>query len=126
MPVDFREYDPDGETGGLHLREGSNAYRILEFLAGHPEQGFTPKEISEATDVPRGSVGATLTRLRERDLVRHKEPYWAIGEDDRVAAYAGMAHGLAAAEDRLGADDWGDVEETAVDPRSADVCDGGT
>jgi MarR family transcriptional regulator, temperature-dependent positive regulator of motility len=117
MPVDFERYEPDAGDGGLRLTEGSNAYAILRFLADNPGTGFTPKEIAEGTALPRGSVGTTLTRLEERDLVRHKEPYWAIGEDDRLAAYASMLHGLDAANDRFGDEDWGNWEETAVDPR---------
>ena len=120
MPVDFAQYDPDEDDGGFRLTEGTNAYDILEFLAQHPEQGFTPKEISQETDIPRGSVGTTLARLEERSLVRHKEPYWAIGDDDRLAAYEGMLQGLEAIEDRHGADSWEGWEETAVDPRDTD------
>lgn len=121
MPVDFRNYDPDSDETPLRLTEGSNAYAILQFLVSNPSQGFTPKEIAEATDVPRGSVGTTLTRLLDRDLVSHKEPYWAIGDDDRLATYSAMLHGLEAAAGA--ADDWGDWEETAVDPRGRDVDD---
>lgn len=121
MPVEFEAYNPDEDAAGttIRLTAGSNPYRILRFLADHPEQGFTPKEISDETDVPRGSVGTTLARLEDHELVRHKQPYWAIGEDDRLAAYAGTLHGLDAAADRFGDEDWGDWEEHAVDPRYA-------
>jgi len=118
MPVDFQGYDPETE-GELHLAEGTNAYEILNFLASNPERGYTPKEISEQTGVPRGSVGTTLSRLAEHDLVRHKEPYWAVGEDDRLAAYGAMVHGIDGAEERFGDEEWGDWRETAVDPRPA-------
>lgn len=118
MPVDFEAYDPNDGGRGFQLTEDSNAYAILQFLAEKPEHGFTPKEISERTGVPRGSVGTTLARLEERHLVRHKEPYWAIAEDDRLAAYASMLHGVEAAQERFGQEDWGDWEETAVDPRT--------
>ena len=121
MPVDFEAYDPEGTDGGLRITDGSNAYKILQFLSKRPESGFTPKEISEETDVPRGSVGTTLSRLKDRGLVRHKEPYWAIGEDDRLAAYGAMVHGINAAADRFGDEDWGEWEETAVDPRTEDA-----
>lgn len=120
MPVDFAQYDPDDDAGGFRLTEGTNAHEILQFLASHPDQGFTPKEISEGTDIPRGSVGTTLSRLEERGLVRHKAPYWAIGDDDRLAAYEGMLHSLEAIEDRYGDDTWEGWEETAVDPREFD------
>ena len=120
MPVDFEEYERTENSPGLRLTDGSNAATILRFLAAHPEQGFTPKEISNETGVPRGSVGTTLIRLEERDLVRHKEPYWAIGDDDRLGAYSAMLHGVDAATDRFGDEDWGNWEETAVDPRKTD------
>ena len=76
MPVEFEEYQNSNDDDDLDwtLREGSNAHLILSFLAEHPDQGFTPKEIHEATGVTRGSVGKTLQRLADRQLVRHAEP----------------------------------------------------
>jgi DNA-binding IclR family transcriptional regulator len=84
MPVLFDEYDD--ETGQMNLSEGTNAHAILVFLSKNPEQGYSPQEIADATDVKRGSVGPTLSRLENRELVRHKGEVWAIGEDDRLAA----------------------------------------
>lgn len=107
MPVQFDTYDEG--TGRMDLNEDSNAYTILSFLASHPDQGFTPTEIYETTDIPSGSVGPTLTRLEERDLVRHKTPYWSIGHDDHLAMYSGMRSTITAIEERFGPedpDDW--------------------
>lgn len=118
MPVDFNSYDPDDHS--LHLTENSNAHIILTFLAEHPSQGYTPKEICEKTGIQRGSVGTTLSRLHDRGLVRHKKPYWSIGDDDRLASYGAMVHGLTAADDRFGDEDFGNWQETAVDPRTTD------
>ena len=84
MPVLFDEYDD--ETGRMNLSEGTNAHAILVFLSKNPEQGYSPQEIADGTDVKRGSVGPTLSRLENRELVRHKGEVWAIGEDDRLAA----------------------------------------
>jgi DNA-binding transcriptional ArsR family regulator len=103
MPVQFDDYDES--AGRFDLSEGTNAHAILSFLAGQPELGFTPKEIHEATGVARGSVGTTLKRLEERELVKHKGDYWAAGEDDRLAVYAAMALGFEAIEERYG-EDW--------------------
>jgi DNA-binding transcriptional ArsR family regulator len=65
MPVDFESY---------HLNdlpdEGTNGRRILEHLAQHSELGFTPSELADELDIPRGSVGTTLSRLDERGVVR--------------------------------------------------------
>lgn len=103
MPVDFEAYDPS--QGRLDLAEGTNAHRILSFLSEHSGLGFTPKEISEATGVARGSVGPTLRRLAEHGFVRHKGEYWAAVDDDRLAAIVGVALSMDAIEARLG-DDW--------------------
>ncbi|WP_435196910.1 MarR family transcriptional regulator [Natronomonas sp. EA1] len=73
MPVDFESYHPNDLP-----HEGTNGRRILEYLAQHPELGFTPSELAEELEIPRGSVGTTLSRLEERGLVRHKGAYWAI------------------------------------------------
>ncbi|MDZ7687934.1 MAG: helix-turn-helix domain-containing protein [Halobacteriales archaeon] len=115
MPVEFEEYDP--EETNLRLEEGSNAHEILSFLLENPDEGYTPKEIHEATDVPRGSVGTTLARLKENGLVRHKEPYWAVERDDRLAAYEGAVLSLKAAEERFPTEDEDEWLENAVDPR---------
>jgi len=103
MPVDFEAYDPS--QGRMDLAEGTNARRVLAFLAGHPDVGFTPKEIHEATGVARGSVGPTLRRLAEHGLVRHKGDYWAATEDDRLAAIASVALSMDAVRERFD-DDW--------------------
>lgn len=88
MPVSFDEYEED--TGRMDLSEGTNAHAILSFLAETPDQGYTPQEIARGTDVKRGSVGTTLSRLEDRGLVRHKAEFWAIGEDDRLAAQGAL------------------------------------
>lgn len=108
MPVEFEEYRDSTERDGFDwtLQEGSNAHIILSFLDSHPEQGFTPKEIHKATGVARGSVGKTLQRLKERQLVRHAEPYWAIGDNDQVATYLGMLSSLDIIEERMGTEDY--------------------
>ena len=115
MPVEFDEYreSRDGDGFDWTLREGSNAHTILAFLAAHPNQGFTPKEIHEATDVARGSVGKTLQRLEDRQVVRHAEPYWAIGDDDRVGAYLGMLSSLDAVAEREGTEDYAEWRTAA-------------
>jgi DNA-binding transcriptional ArsR family regulator len=117
MPVEFEKYreSTDSEEFDWTLSEGSNAHRILAFLAKHPEQGFTPKEIHEATDVARGSVGKTLQRLEERQLVRHAEPYWAIGDDDRVGTYLGMLSSIETIAEREGTEEYEEWRRAAND-----------
>ena len=83
----------------LDLKEGTHPYRILQFLAENDDQAFTQTEIHEATDIKRGSVGAALSRLEERGLVRHHGRYWAIGEDGRLASYAAQTQASSASTD---------------------------
>lgn len=117
MPVEFEEYRKsiDDEEFDWTLREGSNAHKILTFLSEHPERGFTPKEIHEATGVARGSVGKTLQRLEERQLVRHAEPYWAIADDDRVGTYLDMVSSLDTIAEREGTEDYEEWRNAADD-----------
>lgn len=106
MPVHFEEYEAANTGTERVIDAESNAYAILAFLAQHPETGYKPKEIHEATDVPRGSVGTTLQRLETRGLLRHKEPYWAIDKDG-IAAYEAVLTSLQTAENAT-AYDWGE------------------
>ncbi len=87
MPIGIDEFD-ERPGAVLDIQEGTQPYRILSFLATHDEQAFTQSELAEATGITRGSVGAVLSRLEDRTLVRHKGRYWALGEDDRLAALA--------------------------------------
>ena len=87
MPINIDRFEDEPE-GVLDIKEGTQPHTILTFLMANDEQAFTQTEIHEATDVPRGSVGAVLSRLEDRGLVRHQGRYWAIGEDERLASSA--------------------------------------
>ena len=87
MPISIDRFD-DEPDDVLDLQEGTQPYRVLQFLARNDEQAFTQTEIHEATEIKRGSVGAVLSRLEDRGLVRHRGRYWAIAEDDRLASFA--------------------------------------
>lgn len=109
MPIDIDRFEEAPEES-LQAGGPTNAERILSFLAANPERAFTPKEIHERTDVPRGSVGVVLSRLEEREQVRHRGEYWAIEADADVGkTLAGLATARAASE-RFGTEDpedWG-------------------
>lgn len=87
MPINIDQFD-DGPDDVLDLQEGTQPARILRFLVTNDDKAFTQTEIHDATDITRGSVGAVLSRLEDRGLVRHRGRYWAIAEDDRIASYA--------------------------------------
>jgi predicted transcriptional regulator len=114
MPVHFDDY----ESSNADIEVGSNAGQILQFLARSPEKGYRPAEIYEELDFARGSVGPTLNRLKERGLVRHKEPYWAIAVDpEEVANLLHVSDAYEMMEARYGEEDFESAMENAVDPR---------
>jgi len=109
MPIDIDRFE-EGSADELRAGGQTNAEEILSFLASSPEKAFTPKEIHEATDVARGSVGVVLSRLEERGLVRHRGEYWAIADDEDVEKTLTALATARAATDRLGSEDpdeWG-------------------
>ncbi|MFC7155105.1 MarR family transcriptional regulator [Halomarina halobia] len=95
MPIGIDRFDDEREEA-LEIREGTQPYRVLSFLAENDDKAFTQTEIHEATGIKRGSVGAVLSRLEDRSLVRHRGRYWAIAEDDRLAAYAAQTRASSA------------------------------
>ncbi|WP_245549699.1 helix-turn-helix domain-containing protein [Natronococcus occultus] len=80
MPISIDEFD-EYESRDQH---DTNARRVVRFLAENHEQAFKATEIAEATEVNENSIQPVLNRLRSRGLVRHKQPYWAIGDLERV------------------------------------------
>jgi hypothetical protein len=82
MPVSIDEF----ESGDLP--EGPSApEQVVTYLHTNRNAAFTRSEIATAIDADPNTVGTALTRLKERDLVRHRGQYWAITADEqRVAA----------------------------------------
>ena len=74
MPIDIETFESSPPE---RLRENgkTNAGRVMAFLATHPDQAFTQSEIRDATGVKAGSISVVLSRLEDRDLVRHKGNY---------------------------------------------------
>ena len=103
MPVDFETHEPGNPR--VDLSEGTNAWQLLVFLLEYPGVGYTPAELADETGIPRGSIGPTLQRLDTAGLVRHKEPYWAAAEDDRIATATAAFLGIETVASTY-SDDW--------------------
>lgn len=86
MPIDVEEFNQRSPEA-LGFTNGSHKDVILTFLGEHRDKAYTQTEIAAETGIKRGSVGTVLSRLEELGVVRHKGRYWAIADDDRVAAY---------------------------------------
>ncbi|KXA94739.1 hypothetical protein AKJ37_07335 [candidate division MSBL1 archaeon SCGC-AAA259I09] len=101
MPVDI-DYFKKAPEKTLKIEKGTNAKKTLNFLLKNPDKAFTRKEIMKATGIKNGSIGVTLSRLKEKGLVRHKGNYWALAEDDKIATLASEIYGTKTANEKLG------------------------
>jgi len=118
MPIEFDEYRENrAESDGLPVDPDSNAYKVLSFLAEHPELGFKPAEIHERIDISKGSLNPTLSRLEARGLVEHEPPYWSAADDDRLSAIGATLYSMRAFESHHADDEFDGWHETDVDPR---------
>ncbi len=109
MPIDIKRFEEES-VQELRANGQTNAEEILSFLVASPEQAFTPKEIYEATNVARGSVGVVLSRLEDRGLVRHRGEYWAVGDLEDIEKTLSAMAAARVVTDRLGPEDpdaWG-------------------
>lgn len=66
MPVDLRKHNPDDP---ITIRPETNKVKIIELLYQDTNLGYTPAEIREALDLPRGSVSTTLSRMHDEGLL---------------------------------------------------------
>lgn len=101
MPISAKKFEEAPEKA-LRIKENTNAEKILNFLLMNPDKAFTREEIMNETGIKAGSIGVTLSRLAEKNLVRHKGNYWTIAQDDRIATLASELQGTKTANEDLG------------------------
>jgi DNA-binding transcriptional ArsR family regulator len=114
MPISadrFEEIDEEWPS------PGTNAHEVLSFLSAHPGKAFTRSEVAERTDLPDGSVGPTLVRLREDGQVDHRGRYWRVSDHVRAVDAATGHGGEAAAAREDDPPDRSEWVDHAVDPR---------
>lgn len=119
MPISEDEFRTiDADSPAIDLASDTTQGKIYRFLLENAARAFRQREIVDAVDVPRGSVGPTLKRLEERGLVEHRSHYWKIADAEHATASAGLLGAETADEIDGGfsdaaVDEW---METAVDP----------
>jgi DNA-binding transcriptional ArsR family regulator len=120
MPIDMETF----ETESGFDPDETNAERIVRFLARNDDRAFERGEIADATGIDPDAVSAVLSRLKDRELVRHKPPYWAIGDRERLASAAEFRRSLASLNERLGTEDMDAWREAGADgSRPGDTAD---
>lgn len=107
MPVRIDEFESGTLPSGPSVPE-----QVVTYLYANREQAYTRSEIATGVDEDPNTVGTALSRLKGRDLVRHKGEYWTITTDlDRLRD----AYALHAVTERLDEDDGG------IDPEQWDA-----
>ena len=119
MPIDIEEFEEEEETNQTTSEE------IIQFLLENKDTAFTRSEIATAIDRNPNTVGSNLSRLKERELVRHRKQHWALTRDlNRVAeairfsdflSTVQITHG-ALIEDEADAQAWADAQPDQPHP----------
>mgnify|MGYP000560229185 FL=1 len=112
VPIDIEQFTDATDEGPTRTTNGE---RIVRFLAANDDKAFTPAEIADGTDVKRSSVGTVLRRLEDRDLVRHKGDYWAIGNAETVRDAFDFHRTVEDLDDQYGAEDVSEWREHAAE-----------
>lgn len=100
MSIDRDTFERSDEA---ELEDISTADHVLGFIAANEDRAFKAREIARQTDQDEGAVSTALTRLKDRDLVEHKGPYWAITTDEqRLEAHDGYARATALFNEQFG------------------------
>lgn len=109
MPISIDEFNEGEVPDGPSVPE-----RVVSFLATNDQQAFTRSEIATAIDTDPNTVGTALSRLKDRDLVRHRGNYWAITEDrERLRSAYQLHHEQTALDAEDGGIDPGEWDELA-------------
>jgi len=84
MPVHLKNHNAE-----LDLRPGTTKSDIVAYLYRNPEWGYSPQEIKEALDIPRGTATTTLKRLYDDDYVGKTDDgyYHALSDRDDIRRY---------------------------------------
>jgi predicted ArsR family transcriptional regulator len=83
---EFEAADPDD------FAERNDTERIVLFLDEHDDRAWKAATIATHLDLDPDAVSSILSRLKERGLVRHKRPYWAITDDEEHLRSAYRLH----------------------------------
>ena len=77
--IDIEEFE-DAEADAFEQRNDTE--RIVRFLDANDDRAWKAATIAAELGLDADTVSSILSRLKERGLVRHKRPYWAITDDE--------------------------------------------
>jgi hypothetical protein len=84
MPVLLEDHDSK-----LTLRPGTTKSDIVAYLYQHPEWGYSPQEIKDELDIPRGTATTTLKRLSDDGYIGKTDDgyYHALSDREDIRRY---------------------------------------
>lgn len=84
MPVLLDDHDPE-----IDLRPGTTKSGIVAHLYQNPEWGYSPQDLKETLDIPRGTATTTLKRLNDDGYVGKTDDgyYYALDERKDIRQY---------------------------------------
>ena len=108
---EFESADAD-ELGELNDTE-----RIVSFLDTNADRAWKAASIATELGLETDAVNSILSRLKNRGLVRHKRPYWAITDDDeRLRAAYRLHRQHEAADERYGEERLDELRTESTEP----------
>ncbi|QSG13484.1 Transcriptional regulator, contains HTH domain (plasmid) [Halapricum desulfuricans] len=87
--IDIEEFE---NADADEFEERNDTQRIVLFLDEHDDRAWKAATIAERLGLETDAVSAILSRLKERELVRHKRPYWAITDNEERLQSAYRLH----------------------------------
>ena len=84
MPVLLKDHDSE-----LTLRPGTTKSDIVAYLYQNPEWGYSPQDLKEALDIPRGTATTTIKRLYDDGYIGKTDDgyYYALSEREDIRRY---------------------------------------
>jgi len=87
--IDIDEFE---NADADEFEDRNDTERIVRFLDKNDGRAWKAATIAERLGLETDAVSAILSRLKERELVRHKRPYWAITDDEEHLQSAYRLH----------------------------------
>ncbi len=87
--IDIDEFE---NAAADDFEQPNDTERIVLFLDENDDRAWKAATIATELDLETDTVSSILSRLKERNLVRHKRPYWAITNDEKRLRDAYQLH----------------------------------
>lgn len=106
--IDIEEFENADDD---EFEQSNDTERIVLFLDKNDDRAWKAVTIADELGLETDTVSSILSRLKERDLVRHKRPYWAITDDEERLWHAYQRHQYyKEADKQYGEEDLGDLK----------------